>query len=259
MAYEYIKVNERYDNQVVDIILGPAPANIISAKLMSELSSEIKRITAESTSVKAIVLSGEGKHFSFGASVEEHTAGVVNDMLPKFHSLISEVLSSEVPIIAKVSGMCLGGGFELALACNMVFCNKRASFAVPEITLGVFPPPACVLLPIKVSGSVASEMILTGRNFTAEQLKNWGMVNGVAEEGDVSEMLDTFIVEHILPKSASSIRIACKAASMVTYNEYQASIKQLEDLYLKELMSTKDAVEGINSFLEKRSPKWTNS
>lgn len=262
MSYKCIQVNELYDGQVVNIELGPAPANIISAQLITELGQALKGCNDFAAGVpnnqKLIILSGAGKHFSFGASVEEHKAEVVADMLPQFNQLVGQILASPVPLLAKVTGLCLGGGFEVAMACHFMFCDAGASFAVPEIQLGVFPPPASILLPLKIPETVANQWILTGEKISAERALQVGLVNAVAGEGELDAQVEAFIERQILPKSASSLRIASQAARRHLTQSYEQAIGQVEHLYLKTLMATHDANEGIASFLEKRKPVWQN-
>jgi cyclohexa-1,5-dienecarbonyl-CoA hydratase len=258
MAYELINVNSLFDGQVDEIVLGPPPANIVSAALMKETAEQIDASNADSHK-KLIVIKGDGKHFSFGASVEEHTSDKIAEMLPTFHGMIWRVLSSRVPTLAAVTGLCLGGGFELALACSMIFCDRSAAFAVPEIQLGVFPPPACLLLPFKCGESASRRIILTGEKVPAEDAIRLGFVDTVVEKGQLDEALKAFVEEHVLPRSASSLRIANEAAMIAIASYYEANVERVERLYLDELMATKDANEGIQAFIEKRPPTWTDS
>ena len=190
--------------------------------------------------------------------MEEHTADKVADMLPTFHGMIGRVLTSGVPVLASVTGLCLGGGFELALACSMIFSDRSAAFAVPEIQIGVFPPPACLLLPFKCGESASRRIILTGEKVPAEDAMMLGFVDTVVDKGQLDEALAAFVEEHILPRSASSLRIANEAAMTAIAMFYDDNIAAVEKLYLEKLMSTKDANEGIQSFVEKRPPKWSD-
>ena len=255
MSNKHITVNEKNGGEVAEIVLGPPPANILSSAMMEEISAQITK-EAKNPHRKLLVFTGDGKHFSFGASVEEHKPGNVNDMLPKFHAFIGDVINCPVPTLAAVTGLCLGGAFELVLACDLIFAEEGAQFGVPEIQLGVFPPVAAVLLPFKCAGNLASEIILTGDRFTAETLHGHGVVNRVSERGAIGETISSFVEKQIHPKSGSSLRITKSAASMVIAEQYQNFIGRLEDLYLKDLMGTADAVEGIEAFLEKRQPEW---
>lgn len=257
MSYEFIKIQEKQNNQITEIILNTPPANIVTAKMMDEISDCLKT-QQEIADKKLIIFTGEGKNFSFGASVEEHLPEFVNDMLSRFHRFIGAILGCKIPTLAKVSGSCLGGGFELALACTFIHADQNAKMGVPEIQLAVFPPPASVLLPLRCGDAFASQMILTGEIYTASQLLGKNIINAVSEDGNLDADADTFIEQSITPKSAAALRIACTAARMVTVDHYKQYIGELEQLYLKDLMSTKDAVEGVKSFVEKRKPNWVN-
>jgi cyclohexa-1,5-dienecarbonyl-CoA hydratase len=260
MAHEFIKTEERFDGQVIEIALGPPPANIVTAGVMGEVAAELTALGGPARSgVKLLVIRGEGDHFSYGASVEEHKPDQVGDKLPRFHALIRQLMACPVPSLAMVSGLCLGGGFEVALACSMVAADEGAKFGVPEIKLGVFPPAASVLLAHKVPGTRASEIVLTGRNYPARDMHGLGIVNRLAEAGTLRSHVDAFIEKDILPKSASSLRLAWQAVRRTALEHYDANIGEVERLYLDTLMSTKDAVEGIEAFLDKRQPKWQDA
>jgi cyclohexa-1,5-dienecarbonyl-CoA hydratase len=255
VTYSLITTAELFDGQVTEITLGPAPANILSAQMMDELSAEMAKIEG-APHKKLVVFAGTGKHFSFGASVEEHTADKVGAMLPKFHKLIGRLLESPVPALAKVRGLCLGGAFELVLACPLLFCEEGAALGVPEIQLGVFPPAASILLPFKIGFAPAAQMILSGERVPAAELKRLGLVNEVAEAGKLDNAVQAFVEKHVLPKSAAALRLANQAAHSALIKHYREHIEEVERLYLDRLMSTADALEGIQAFLEKRPAKW---
>lgn len=255
MDYELIKVETAHDGAATVITLGPAPANILSAKMMSEISAQLEADAADPHK-KLIVFKGEGKHFSFGASVEEHKPGEVDKMLPAFHEFVGKVINCPVPTCAMVTGQCLGGAFELVLACSFIFADETAKMGVPEIQLAVLPPVASILLPVRAGDLISTEMILTGRSLSAAELKACGLVNEVAEPGALDEFVGGFFEKHLAPRSASSLRIAHRGARMYLAKQYRKFIGKLEKLYLEDLMSTADAVEGITAFLEKRKPEW---
>lgn len=257
MQYQFIDVRELHNRQVTEIMLNTPPANILTSKMMEEISDCLK-IQQENRDKKLIILSGAGKNFSYGASVEEHLPEFVGEMLPGFHKFISEILGCKIPTLAKVSGSCLGGGFELALACTFIFADQNARMGVPEIQLAVFPPPACILLPLRCGDALASQMILTGSALPAPQLMERGIINSVSEEGNLDAAVNSFCENSILPKSAAALRMACSAARVTTAGQFHQYIGQIEKLYLKDLMATKDAAEGIKSFVEKRKPEWVN-
>lgn len=254
-----VTMHEEHGGRVREVVLGGGKGNIVTEAMVGELREvfrELAKDTAAARRVKLVIVTGEGGHFSYGASVEEHLPGAVERMLPAFHGLIGEILQCDVPTLALVRGLCLGGGFEMALACSLLWCDEGAKLGVPEITLGVFPPVASVILPLKTSEAVALDMILTGRTITAEEALRAGIANRVAPVGTLEAALDDFISSSILPKSASSLRFATSAARSRLRRRYARDIAALESLYLGKLMSTRDAVEGVRAFLEKRPPAW---
>lgn len=253
-----LRVVELYDGQVTQIRLAMPPANILSARMMGELSAQLDEAIRRPR-LKLIVLTGEGRHFSYGASVEEHLPGKVDEMLPGFHRLIGRIIDLPVPTLAGVSGLCLGGGFELALACSFLIAEEGAQFGVPEIQLGVFPPVAAALLPQRATGVLGMRLILTGEKVGAKALQEGGLVHSLCAAGGLEREIAAFIEAQILPKSASSLRLAHRAARAVVSEQYGRAIATLEQLYLGPLMDTHDAVEGITSFVEKRAPQWRDA
>jgi cyclohexa-1,5-dienecarbonyl-CoA hydratase len=254
-----ISIREKHGGQVRELVLGGGKGNIVTEALAGELHAAVRDATtdtAASRHLKLLILTGEGGHFSYGASVEEHLPGAADRMLPAFHALIGDLLRCDVPTMAAIRGLCLGGGLEVALACSMLWCEEGAKLGVPEITLGVFPPVASVLLPLKTADAVALDMILTGRTITAPEALKAGIANNVVPAGTLDAALDDFVSTSILPKSASSLRFATSAARVRLRRRYAEDIAALESLYLGKLMSTHDAVEGIRAFLAKRPPDW---
>jgi cyclohexa-1,5-dienecarbonyl-CoA hydratase len=164
-----------------------------------------------------------------------------------------------IPMAAKISGSCLGGGLELALMCDFMFADTSAKLGQPEISLGVFPPPASILLPEKIGLARAEDLLITGRTIAAEEAKTMGLLNEVFEskaalDAGVAKWIET----HILPKSALSLRFGVKAARIKFNHIISNFLPQLESLYVNQLMQSHDANEGIQSFLEKRKPVWNN-
>ncbi|MBK7205599.1 MAG: enoyl-CoA hydratase/isomerase family protein [Thermomonas sp.] len=177
-----LALNEHHDGQVLEVALHAPKANILDAAMMAELRAVLAAERAPSKR-KAIVLGGSGAHFCYGASVPEHQASQVGAMLPQFHALIDDLLSHPLPVLARVSGFCLGGGFELALACSLMFADDTARFAVPEIQLGVFPPVAAVLLPQLGAGALGTRMVLSGETVDAAELDRRGLLAGRGDSG----------------------------------------------------------------------------
>ena len=254
--YQKISVSFTHDGAVLRIILATPPANILDAATMAEIVDCLDK-EAGSKQIRAIVFEGEGKHFCFGASVEEHQKEQAPAMISGFHGLFKKLLATEIPLIALVRGQCLGGGMELAAFCSFIIAEPSAKFGQPEIQLAVFPPVAALILPGIIGQARADDMVLTGRSIDAATALNWGLVCEVAEDGEAA--LQALLKKQFLPKSASSLRFAYRAVRSTWFKDLGAALDEIEHLYVKELMESADANEGIMSFLEKRKPDWKNN
>ncbi|OGU13267.1 MAG: hypothetical protein A2X61_03755 [Ignavibacteria bacterium GWB2_35_12] len=255
---EKISLEFTHEGAVAKITLNDGKGNVLDAIMMNDLHTVFNDFKTNNN-IKLITFEGAGKHFSFGASVPEHTKEHAGKMLDSFHKLFYELIDLSIPTMAKISGQCLGGGMELALICNFLFADKSAKFGQPEIILGVFAPPASLLLPLKIGWTKAEDLLLTGKIINAEEAKALGLLNDVFEDIEtMGTTLNEWIEKNIIPKSASSLRYAVKAARIRFNDVVKTSLPKLEQMYINELMETEDANEGINAFCEKRSPVWKN-
>ena len=194
---------------------------------------------------------------AIGASVPEHLPEHVGKMLRAFHDLFRVMLDASVFTLAAVRGQCLGGGLELASFCHRVWAAPDARLGQPEILLGVFAPVASVILKERVGRANAEDLLVTGRILSVEDALRLRLVDAVSEQPGEAAL--AYAREHLLPRSASSLRFAVRAARLDVGRALQTELKAVERLYLEDLMSTHDAVEGIRAFVEKRSPKWENA
>ena len=253
-----IKLEYTHNNSVARIILDDEKGNVLDSIMMNELN-ELLDSFKDKNDLKLITFEGAGKHFSFGASVEEHTKEKAAGMLKSFHQIFYSITDLSIPTLAKISGQCLGGGLELALVCNFIFADKSTNIGQPEILLGVLPPPASVILPLKIGNAKAEELVITGMAISADKGKEIGLINEVYENKETMEKeINEWINKNIINKSASSLRYAVRASRMTFNHLLRKMLPDVEALYLNGLMNTEDANEGINSFLEKRRPVWKN-
>jgi cyclohexa-1,5-dienecarbonyl-CoA hydratase len=235
---------------------GASKGNVLDAALVADLSEVFRRARRE-VGLKAILLEGQGEHFSFGASVEEHLPEHVAAMLRGFHGMFRLLFDSGVTTLAAVRGRCLGGGLELASVCHRVYASRDAKLGQPEIALGVFAPVASVLLTERVGRPAAEDLCLSGRTVDGEEALRIGLVDGLAEDPIVPAL--AYVRERLLAHSASSLRFAVRAARAGFVDRFVRAIEELERLYLDELMASADAVEGLRAFLEKRKPQWRDA
>ncbi len=249
-------VKYTHENTIARIILTDGKGNILNHEMMEELQAVLNDFQNK-PGLKLITFEGGGKHFSFGASVEEHKKEFAGAMLRNFHRVFYTLMDLAIPTAAIVSGQCLGGGMELAIMCNFMFADKTAKFGQPEIMLGVFPPPASIILAEKIGLAKAEELLLTGKTISAEEAKKIGLLNEVYEDKVTMDTeIGKWIETNIVSKSASSLRFGVRAARIKFNHVLSNFLPQLESNYVQQLMETHDANEGINSFLEKRKPVW---
>jgi cyclohexa-1,5-dienecarbonyl-CoA hydratase len=241
---------------VLRLALAAPKANILDGAMIAALTRAF-RDAASDPDLKCVVVEGEGPHFSFGASVPEHLPGSVEAMLPRFHDLFRAMFASGVYTIAAVRGQCLGGGMELAAACNRVIAAPGAKFGQPEIRLGVFAPVASVLLAERTGRPRAEDLCVTGRIVDAAEALRIGLADEIAEDPAGAAL--AWVREHLLPGSAAALRHALRAVRTPLLRRFDDDLRRAEAIYLDELMATADAEEGLRAFLEKREPKWRNA
>jgi cyclohexa-1,5-dienecarbonyl-CoA hydratase len=253
-----VRVERRRNGAHLRLIVDEPKANIISIAVMRELRGALAQVTPAS-GVKLVTLEGAGDHFSFGASVEEHRPGVIEVALAELRGTIEALLAVPAPTAAVVRGRCLGGGFELALACDLMFASTTATLGVPEITLGVFPPAAAALLPVRVGASRAAGAVLTGTALPATAWATTGLLELTAAPAELDAAVEHWFDAHLAPLSAAALRCAAIASRTTVRRQVETVLPELERLYLDTLMHTKDAVEGIEAFIAKRPPVWSDA
>lgn len=254
MRTDPLTVERLDDGAIWRVAIGGSKGNVLDAALMDALTG-VFRDAAVAPHLKAVCLEGQGAHFSFGASVPEHLPPAAAPMLARFHGLLLAMLDSAVPVLAAVRGQCLGGGLELVSLCHRVFASRDARLGQPEIVLGVFAPIASLVLADRVGRGHADDLCLTGRSVTAEEAAVMHLVDEVTA-GEPAEAAIAWARTYLLPKSASSLRYAVRATRAALRARLAAELPAIERLYLHDLMSTADAVEGLTAFVERRPAAW---
>jgi len=231
-------------------------ANIVDAEMIAALDKAFGDHTGNKD-LAAVLVEAEGPHFSFGASVEEHLPDSCAEMLAALHALVKTMLEYPVPIMVSINGQCLGGGLEVAMAGHHLFAAPTANLGQPEMMLGVFAPAASCLLPERVGQARAEDLLYSGRSVSGTEALAMGLVDMLADDPTAAAL--EYFDKHLAHKSANSLRFAVRAARMGFTERMVAKLQAVEELYLNELMSTHDAVEGLEAFLAKRKAKWENT
>ena len=209
-----IRVEFEHEGQVARVVLAAPKANIVDQAMMAELESAFDALAAR-RDLKAIVLTGEGPNFSFGASVQEHLPEQISGTLTRLHALLRRIAEAPAPTIAAVRGQCLGGGLELALACDLILAEETAQLGCPEIQLGVFPPAASALLPVRIGAGPAASLVLSGASVTGAAAAAIGLVARTAGPGQLETVLAEWLATDFLPSLAfrSALRGTGRAPS----------------------------------------------
>lgn len=247
------KINLSSDENSYRITLTDPPLNILDIEMLGQLRDALDRV-ANDRHTLIIDAAGE-KTFSAGASVPDHVGERVRTMLHYFHDSFRALARLEVVTVAFVRGAALGGGCELALACDFVLTSDRARFSQPEINLGVFPPVAAYQLSRQLTPRKGLELLLTGDTIDAAAAERLGLVNAIFPAAEFTERAGQWM-ERLHRQSASSLRFAKKAFRLAQSSDFEQRLAAVERLYLDELMKTSDAGEGLTAFMEKRPPKW---
>jgi cyclohexa-1,5-dienecarbonyl-CoA hydratase len=249
----------REDGRLHQLTIDVPKGNVLNSELMRRLEGAIESVLP-ARSLRLILINAAGKHFSFGASVEEHRPAQVAQMLTAFHSLIRTIAWSPVPVAALVQGRCLGGAFELALACHFVLASRDAIFACPEIKLGVFPPVLAAIGPLRLGAALTERLLITGGELDAEAAHAAGAVSALLPSGEkLDDQALAWFRRELAEKSAASLRWAVRAARQGA--GWSAALgdglEAAERHYLEEVASSADGREGVEAFLAKRAPRWS--
>jgi cyclohexa-1,5-dienecarbonyl-CoA hydratase len=243
-------------DRVARITMARPPLNILTIAMMKEISRAIVKVGAL-RDVCAIVFAGSPatRAFSAGVSIEEHRPETVFQMLEAFHGIFRNLNVASKPVIAMVGGAALGGGCELVAFADIVIATQGARFGQPEIKIGAFPPAAASILPRVIGEKKARELILTGELLTAEEARVLGLVNHVVPEQELEAKANE-ILDMLRQMSVPALECARRAMVDATGLPFEESLRKAEDVYLNKLMSCKDPVEGIQAFVDKRTPNW---
>jgi cyclohexa-1,5-dienecarbonyl-CoA hydratase len=238
------RIGVRRDGRLGQITLQAGPLNVLGTDDVRHLTQAIYDLG----DCTVVVLAAEGRAFCAGMDIADHIPERAHAMLRAFAGL-AHAFSIVSPItIAKVGAQAIGGGFELALLCDLIVTSEQACFALPEVKLAALPPVACALL-AKVAGEKrALDLILTGRSIDGVTAERWGIVSRCVRPEELDLAVDN-LCHDLLTRSADALA-SCKSA---------AQVRTIEDslrIYEDSLLRTHDASEGIHAFLEKREPHW---
>ena len=258
MIYEDIRL-DKSGNVATITIDRPQVLNAIRFQTMLEIQAALKDIEADET-IRVVVLTGAGeKAFISGGdiSVMVRGQGYIETLteVPKGQAICSEIENFPKPVIARINGIALGGGTEVALSCDIRIAADSAIMGLPEIKLGIIPGyGGTQRLPRLVGMGKAKELIFTGDHISAQEALNIGLVNQVVPFADLDET-----VAKLCQKISSRGPVALHMAKVALNNGAQADLRtalEIEARCFSLCFGTEDRLEGMNAFLEKRKPEF---
>jgi enoyl-CoA hydratase/carnithine racemase len=256
---EWVAVRRR-GSRVAELVLDrPKAMNAVSTA-MAEAISAACRALAEDASVSVTVLtSSHDKAFCVGADLKERnglTDAELGRQRPRARAAYTGVLELPMPTVAAVHGYALGGGFELALACDVIVADETAVVGLPEVSVGVIPGGGGTqLLPRRVGAARAAELVFTARRVPAAEALSLGLVDQLAADGDDARSAALALADRIAANSPVGLRAAKRALRLGHGLDLRAGL-DIEDAAWRTVAFSPDRAEGVAAFNEKRSPEW---
>jgi cyclohexa-1,5-dienecarbonyl-CoA hydratase len=253
-SYQHIEVE--FKDGLGTITFNRPPVNVLNIAMMEEINGVLKSWVGNKD-LKVALFRAKGKCFSAGVDVGEHMGDLAPKMIEAFHRIFRLMDRLGCVTVSSVFSSCLGGGCEVAIFSDLVIAAEGSKFGQPEIQVGVFPPIAAQVLPRTIGRKAAMDIILSGRTLTAAEALQMGLINKVVKNEDLEKETEAFVKPY-LGLSAEVLRLAKKAVMKGLRDDLEPSLQVIEEIYLKELMTSHDAQEGLKAFLEKRKAVWKN-
>ncbi|MDI2030500.1 enoyl-CoA hydratase-related protein [Saccharopolyspora sp. TS4A08] len=246
---------------VLTVTLDRPKANAIDVATSQALHAAFDLLRRED-SLRVAVLTGAGdRFFSAGWDLKAAAQGedIDADHGPTGFAGLTEFFTLDKPVIAAVNGLALGGGFELALAADLVVAAEHAEFALPEVNLGMVADSGGVLrLPKRLPAAIASDLLLTGRRMTASEAQRWGLINRVVPAADLvdraTEMADRICAA--APLATAAVKEIIRRTESLDVESGYHLLRSGDLPNYRAMLDSADAEEGPRAFAEKRPPRW---
>jgi crotonobetainyl-CoA hydratase len=242
---------------VLEVTIDRPPANAIDAATSRELGEAFARLRDHPALRAAVVTGGGVRFFSAGWDLKAAAAGDDEDFGPGGFAGLTELFDLDVPVIAAVNGMAVGGGFELALACDLIVAVPDAELFVPEVNLGFVPDAGGVVrLPRRLPRALAMELLLTGRRMGADEALRHGLVNRVVDRDDLMTTARGLAdqIAAAAPLATRAVKAVVRAAEGLGPEDAYAAMRATPAY--REMLASEDADEGPRAFAEGRPPVW---
>jgi len=235
------------EDGIATVLLRRTPANVLDIATLERLEATLARVAADPPAV--LLLAGE-PHFCAGVAIEDHVPGRIDAMLSAFHGMLRALLAFPAPTAARISGACLGGGAEIALACDLVFAAEDARIGFPEIGLACFPPAAAVLLPGAIGGTAATDWILSGKIVSGREAERAGFATRVSKRSRLEGEVARFAAE-LAGRSPAAVGGAAMLLRSRKRKRFEESIGSAEEAY-RRLARSPELGEAVARFRERK-------
>lgn len=246
------------NGEILEVTINRPKANAIDAATSRELSTVFESFMNDPMMRVAILTSSGTKFFSAGWDLVAAGDGEAfeSDYGVGGFGGICELKFRPKPIIAAINGMAVGGGFEIALAADLIVAADHATFFLPEATLGLIADNATIRLPRIVPPNIAREMLISGRRMSATEAQNWGIVNQVTTSDELMPTARQLAEKICLsaPLSVAAVLVLMRKLETVSTQDAMQVLR--EDPIYRSAIDSQDAIEGTRAFTEKRSPYW---
>lgn len=247
--------------EVLEVTLDRPKANAIDAATSRKLAEVLLSFRDDPDLCVAIVTGAGDRFFSAGWDLKAAAGGEAADADhgPGGFAGLTELFDLDKPVIAAVNGLAVGGGFELALACDLIIAAEHAKFFLPEVNLGMIPDAGGVFrLPRRLPRSIATEMLLSGRRLGAGEAARWGLVNAVVPKGEpmsaARELART--IAGAAPLAVAAVKEVLRATEHLGIEEAYSVLRSDQVPAYRRLLASEDIQEGPRAFAENRQPVW---
>jgi cyclohexa-1,5-dienecarbonyl-CoA hydratase len=239
---------------VAKLTINRPPLNIIDIETLEEMNQALAKLRTDDE-IKVVVITGAGdRAFSAGVAVADHLGEKLPKMIEVFNKLFISLIEVDKPTIAVVNGLALGGGCEIVAGCDMAIATEKAQLGVPEVKLGVYPPPASVLFPRLLGRRKAFELILSGDSISAKEAERIGLINKAVPEAEFEKATEEFI-----KRFTANSGLTLTQARRALYRNFDLELHEAMEVTGTDatmVMSGENSIEGLKAFLEKRKPVW---
>ncbi|MCW3986081.1 MAG: enoyl-CoA hydratase/isomerase family protein [Candidatus Bathyarchaeota archaeon] len=255
MSQDFKNIIYEVEDGVARITINRPPLNVLNVETIQEIIAALENADGNKNAYVVVITGAGDRAFSAGVDVSAHLPEKIGRTLDQFHKMFHLLTDLHKPTIAMVNGFALGGGCELAIACDMVVASDKAQFGQPEIKVGAIATVATVLLPKLIGRKQALELIFTGDTISATEAQKIGLVNKVVPPEKLADATNE-LVNKLKKMSLIVLQMVRRAIYQGIDSDFKEALDGVTDIYLKQLIRTEDAVEGLKAFLEKRKPEW---